>query len=117
MVLMGFIGFSELLLIFIVAFIVLGPEKMPEAARNLGRFVREIKKGMSSVDSSLKSEVDEVKKSVGLDDIDDIYKDISRVKQTSKKTMQDLSADIFFDTDHKYQEASNDNSQGRGTHE
>ncbi len=114
---MGFIGFSELLLIFLVAFIVLGPEKMPEVARSLGRLVRDIKKSMSTVDSSLKEEVDEVKKSVGLEEIDDLYKDISRVKQTSQKTMQNLSSDFLLKDENDLSEDSKEAAQGRGSHE
>jgi len=38
------IGFSELLVILLVALIVLGPEKLPELGRFLGRLSLEIKK-------------------------------------------------------------------------
>ncbi len=50
------IGFQELILIMIVAIIVLGPKRLPEAARTLGKFFREFK-----------SAVDEVKESVNTD--------------------------------------------------
>ncbi len=50
------IGFQELILIMIVAIIVLGPKRLPEAARTLGKFFREFK-----------SAVDEVKESVSTD--------------------------------------------------
>ena len=33
------IGFSEVLLIFVIALIVLGPEKLPRAASQVGRWV------------------------------------------------------------------------------
>jgi TatA/E family protein of Tat protein translocase len=45
------IGFSELILIFIVALLVLGPKRLPEVAKTLGRFYREIKSTMDEVKS------------------------------------------------------------------
>ena len=37
------IGFSELLLIAVVAIIAIGPEDMPEAMFRVGRFIRQVK--------------------------------------------------------------------------
>jgi sec-independent protein translocase protein TatA len=48
---MGFIsapGPLELLVILVVALIVLGPQKLPEAARSVGRGMRELKDALSS---------------------------------------------------------------------
>jgi sec-independent protein translocase protein TatA len=47
---MGFIsapGPLELMLILVVALIVLGPQKLPEAARSVGRGMRELKESLS----------------------------------------------------------------------
>ncbi len=41
---MGGIGFSELLLIFIVVMILFGAKKLPEFARGLGQALREFRK-------------------------------------------------------------------------
>ena len=43
------IGFSELILIFIVALLVLGPKRLPEVAKTLGRFYRDIKSTVDEV--------------------------------------------------------------------
>ena len=37
---MGNLGFSELLLIFVIALLVFGPRKLPELARGLGQALR-----------------------------------------------------------------------------
>ncbi|MDD2430047.1 MAG: Sec-independent protein translocase protein TatB, partial [Eubacteriales bacterium] len=37
------IGFTELILILLVAFLVVGPKDLPKVARSLGRFVRYLK--------------------------------------------------------------------------
>jgi sec-independent protein translocase protein TatA len=47
---MGFIsapGPLELIVILVIALIVLGPAKLPEAARSLGRGMRELKESLS----------------------------------------------------------------------
>lgn len=37
------IGFTELILVVIVAFVVIGPDKLPEYARKFGKMLRELK--------------------------------------------------------------------------
>lgn len=50
---MGFIsapGPLELMVILVIALIVLGPQKLPEAARSVGRGMRELKESLSTDD-------------------------------------------------------------------
>ena len=50
---MGFIsapGPLELMVILVIALIVLGPQKLPEAARSLGKGMRELKQSLSATD-------------------------------------------------------------------
>lgn len=47
------IGMSEMILVFIVALIVFGPDRLPEIARTLGKSVNELKKmGNDIVDAA-----------------------------------------------------------------
>ena len=41
---MGSLGAPEILVILVVALLVLGPEKLPEAARQAGRFIAEARR-------------------------------------------------------------------------
>jgi len=61
------IGFSELLLIAVVALLVLGPERLPKAARFAGLWVRKARAQWYSVKSEFEREMasDELKRSVG----------------------------------------------------
>ncbi len=52
---MGNIGGGEILLVLLVALIVLGPTKLPEAMRQLGRAVGEVKRMSNSFQSELKA--------------------------------------------------------------
>lgn len=61
------IGFSELLLIAVVALVVLGPERLPKAARFAGLWVRKARAQWYSVKAEFEREVanDELRRSVG----------------------------------------------------
>ncbi len=69
------IGFTELIVIFIVALLVLGPKRLPEVAKTLGKFYRDIK-----------STVDEVKTAV----VDDTVKTLPKEEDIIPKNLEDL---------------------------
>ncbi len=51
------VGFSEILLIGIVALLVLGPEKLPGAARTMGGLVRRLRNQWSNLQSEIEREL------------------------------------------------------------
>ena len=59
------IGMPEMLLILAIALIVIGPKKLPDLAKSLGRALREFKKATSELTESIEldSELKEVKNS------------------------------------------------------
>lgn len=67
------IGMPELILILAIALIVLGPKKLPDLAKSMGRALREFKKATSEFKESIAvdDELSDVKKA-----FDDINKDI-----------------------------------------
>jgi len=58
------IGFSELVLIAIVALLVIGPDRLPQVARTAGMWVGKMRGFVSSVKADIDSELatDELKK-------------------------------------------------------
>ena len=56
------IGIQEILIILVIALIVVGPKKLPEFGRTIGKSLREFRKATSEVRDHL---------SLGLDDDDD----------------------------------------------
>jgi sec-independent protein translocase protein TatB len=60
------IGFWELVLIFVLAVVVFGPEQLPGLARKLGRFAAKGRAMMSNLQAQLEEEVrlEEIKKQV-----------------------------------------------------
>ena len=52
------IGFSELLLFGVIALIVLGPEKLPQAARTAGQWYAKMRRIVSTLQSEIEAELD-----------------------------------------------------------
>ena len=52
------IGFSELLLFGVIALIVLGPEKLPQAARTAGKWYAKLRRTVSTIQSEIEAELD-----------------------------------------------------------
>ncbi|MFO7707499.1 MAG: Sec-independent protein translocase protein TatB [Desulfobacterales bacterium] len=76
------IGMPELILIAVVALIVLGPKKLPDLAKSMGRAVREFKKATSELKETLQvdSEFSEVKKA-----FTDFHSDVNKTIQDEEK--------------------------------
>ena len=83
------IGFAELLVILLIAFVVVGPKDLPKIARALGRFVKYIRKM-----------IEEVKRESGLDEVENELKTMERKIDEGVR-----SVDIRQDLQKKYQEA------------
>lgn len=58
----GSIGSLEILLIVVVALLVVGPKKLPQAARTLGKVFGEFKRVSSDVQRTISAEVDRVER-------------------------------------------------------
>ena len=53
---------GELVIIFIVAFLVFGPKRLPELARTLGKLLFELKKAAQDVKVNMETEIDSAEK-------------------------------------------------------
>ena len=60
---MGFsgIGIWEIVLIFVVIIIVIGPHRLPEIARTLGKWLRTIRQAGSEISTNITRELEESK--------------------------------------------------------
>ncbi|WP_421848674.1 Sec-independent protein translocase protein TatB [Marinomonas sp.] len=52
------IGFSELLVVFVVGLLILGPERLPYAAKTAGLWVRKIRRSINSVQREINAQLD-----------------------------------------------------------
>lgn len=96
------IGFAELLVILLIAFVVVGPKDLPKVARALGRFVKYIRKmieevkresGLDEVENELKTmerKVDEGVRAV------DIRQDLQKTQLSINKELNAIKKDVSF---------------------
>ena len=66
------VGGNELIIILVLAAIILGPERIARAAREIGKFVRSTKAYFTSLSSELKAELDI------LDELEKVKKDLQK---------------------------------------
>jgi sec-independent protein translocase protein TatB len=52
------VGFTEVIVIAVVALIVLGPQRLPKAARMAGRFIRKARMSFENLKSEIEREID-----------------------------------------------------------
>lgn len=71
------IGFPELIIILVIALIVIGPSKLPDLARALGKGMAEFRKASQEIKDSLNfdEEIQDMKDDI-IDSVGDIKKDI-----------------------------------------
>ena len=102
------IGMPEMLLILAIALIVIGPKKLPDLAKSLGRAMREFKKATNEFKETMHidSELAEVKNA--FNGISDDVKEAVDLKPESEKKMDDPepSAAVDDEPDEKQNEPS-----------
>ena len=58
---MGNLGLPELLFILVIALLVLGPKRMPEVGRALGKGLTELRRAANGLRDSIEREIENVK--------------------------------------------------------
>ncbi|WP_201528359.1 MULTISPECIES: Sec-independent protein translocase protein TatB [Psychrobacter] len=79
------IGFSELLLFGIIALIVLGPEKLPQAARTAGQWYSKLRRTVSSLQSEIEAELDLAETR------EQMKKEIAKIRQTETDMKREMA--------------------------
>jgi TatA/E family protein of Tat protein translocase len=85
------IGMPEMLLILAIALVVIGPKKLPDLAKSIGRAMGEFKKATNEIKESM--------------DVDSSMKD---VKDTIADINDEIKESISFDTIEDYKPKKND---------
>ncbi|MFH1036018.1 MAG: Sec-independent protein translocase protein TatB [Pseudomonadota bacterium] len=79
------VGFQELLLILVVAVVVVGPKKLPDLAKSLGKGLQEFRKATDGLKSSLNE--------------NETFKDLQGLKSTMQDTVSSLKPSGLLDID------------------
>ena len=88
------IGFWEILLILVLALVVIGPERLPGAARQAGLFVGKARRYIEGVRSDVESELDigEFKRMLHNQEVQ-----INELQQQIKAGVDDIKPDVSAD--------------------
>jgi|GEM_PF-933184 len=84
----GSIGFPEFIMIFVVALLVIGPKKLPQFAKFLGKSLRVFKDTVNETKKSIKDELD---KADITGDIQNLNKDIKDLRNLRISDDEDQS--------------------------
>lgn len=66
------IGFGEVILILIIALVFIGPKKLPELAKGLGKGLREFQNAAKGFQDQISKEVDDIKPKIDTADLPDL---------------------------------------------
>ncbi len=118
------VGFWEILLILVLALVVIGPERLPGAARQAGLFVGKARRYIEGVRSEVEQELDvnEFKRMLHNQEVQ-----INELQQQLKSGVDDVSSEITRDmptadiltdvTSHDHHDEITENEQQESTEE
>jgi sec-independent protein translocase protein TatB len=108
------IGFSELLVIGVVALIVIGPEKLPRMARTVGALAGRLQRYVSDVKADINREIEleELRKmrdsmqQAASDFQSSVQSELNQTEAELNKSVEDLNKSVEVDWREKQAEAS-----------
>ena len=87
------IGFTELLLVGIVALVVLGPDRLPGAVRTAGLWIGRIKRSFSAIKAEVEREIgaDEIRRQLHNEQILELEREMNAMKQSLSAPLSSVS--------------------------
>lgn len=109
------IGFSELIVIGIVALVVIGPERLPKVARTAGHLLGRMQRYVSDVkaDISREMQLDELKKLKA--DMQDSARDFQQSMSSELQSVQQLADQTAQSVSHELSPPTTDNAVASAT--
>lgn len=89
------VGFSELVLTAVIALVVLGPDRLPGAARTAGLWIGRLKRSFNNLKSEVEREIgaDEIRRQLHNERILDLEREMNAMKQNILGTTEKLADD------------------------
>jgi len=70
------LGLPEIIIIFVIALLVVGPKKLPDLGKSIGRAMAEFKKASEDFQETVRTEMKEVEKST------DVKEELKKIEQS-----------------------------------
>lgn len=86
------LSFWEIALILVVALVVLGPKRLPDAARTLGRGLRSLRRASSDIRNAIEEPLREVREPLQ-EMRDDLYEAVNRFSDDVVESVRDVGAE------------------------
>ncbi len=81
------LGFSEILMIAVIAVLFLGPDKLPDALKQIAKLIKTTKKSVNDIKSSIE---DEIK-------VDELKQEAMEYKKSFEKSKKDMESKLSLD--------------------
>ncbi len=120
------IGSGELILILLILFVVLGPKRMPEVARTVGKAINEMKRASAGFKNEIDKEVQKIERETKLTEfiqerrdtnpetVEQIEQAVERAEQTEDGSTEagtdDIQQDTYTEQDNEPDNESNPES-------
>ena len=90
------IGFTELLLVAVIALVVLGPERLPGAIKSTAYWVGKIRRSFQSVKSELEREIDAdgIRRQLHNEEV---MKELNKTREQFQNEVSDLKSSVSLD--------------------
>lgn len=85
------IGMQELIVIFIIALIIFGPQRLPELGRTLGKMLAELRGSLQDIKEKTENEF---KETVDTSDIQDVVKSGTELKKSLRDVKERLETEF-----------------------
>jgi len=107
-----FFDFSsgEIILILLVLFVVLGPQRLPEVARTLGKTINEMKRASAGFKNEINKEVQKIER-------ESRYKEFLKEKEALTEKIESAIEETIADVQSDVSQTSDSNSQGKALRE
>ncbi len=99
------IGFAELLIIFVVALLVVGPEQLPVVARKVGLYIGRMKRSFNSIKQEVEQELEieavkaKLKENAMLAEARELEQSLSETAEQIKQADSDTKKQTQTDSD------------------
>ena len=110
------IGFSELLVIGVVALIVLGPDKLPTAARTCGLWLGRIRRSVSNIQQEINQELraEELRRTTAIEK-EKLEKELAEMRQPFKAESSTPNTSTTSNADSAAESSTSKSEEQAGT--